>query len=56
MVNIPVLLFNTISMHTRLRGTVVGPREAQRAVGAGWAQAVEPIDLVLAGSPTHTGV
>lgn len=53
---IPVLLFNTFSVHTRLRSTVVGPREAQRAVGAGWTEAVEPVDLVLTGSPTHTWV
>lgn len=53
---IPVLLFNTFSMHTRLGSAVVGPREAQRAVGAGWAQTVEPVDLVHAGSPTHTRV
>lgn len=53
---IPVLLLNTFSMHTWLRSTVVGPREAQRAVGAGWTQAVEPIDLVHAGSPAHTWV
>lgn len=56
MVNVPMLLFNTISMHTRLRSTVVGPREAKRAVGARWAQAVEAVDLVQAGSPTHTWV
>lgn len=53
---IPVLLLNTFSMHARLRSTVVGPREAQRAVGAGWTQAVEPVELVHAGSPTHTWV
>lgn len=55
-VNLPVLLFNTFSMHTRLRSTVVCPGEAQRAVGAGWAQAVEPVHLVHAGSPTHTWI
>lgn len=53
---VPVLLFNTISVHTGLKSTVVRPREAQRAVGAGWAQAVKPVDLVQAGSPTHTWV
>lgn len=53
---IPMLLFNTFSMHTRLRSTVVSPREAQRAVGAGRTQAVEPVDLVHAGSPTHAWV
>lgn len=51
-----MLLFNTFSMHTRLTGAVVGPRQAQGAVGAGWAQAVEPIDLVHTGAPTHTWV
>lgn len=35
---------------------MVSPREAQRAVGAGWTEAVEPVDLVLTGSPTHTWV
>lgn len=35
---------------------MVGPREAQRPVGAGRAQAVEPVDLVDAGSPAHTRV
>lgn len=54
--NIPMLLFNTFSMHTRLRSTVVGPGEAQRAMGGGRAQTAEPIDFVLAGSPTHTRV
>lgn len=53
---VSMLLFNTFSVHTRLMCTVVGPGEAQRAVGVGWALAVEPIDLVLAGSPTHTWV
>lgn len=53
---VPVLLFNTLSMRTGLRSAVVGPREAQGAVGAGGAQAVEPVDLVHAGPPTHTWV
>lgn len=53
---VPVLLFNTFSMHTRLRSTVVGSREAQRAVGAGWAEAVELVHPVHAGSPAHTWV
>lgn len=35
---------------------MVCPGEAQRAVGAGWAQAVEPVHLVHAGSPTHTWI
>lgn len=51
-----MLLFNTFSMHTRLRSTVVCPREAQRAMGAGWAQAVEPVDLIHARSSAHTWV
>lgn len=53
---VPVLLFNTFSVHTRLGGTVVRPRQAQRAVGAGWAQALEPVHLVHASSPAHTRV
>lgn len=53
---IPVLLFNTFSVFTGLKSTVVGPREAQGAVGAGRAQAEEPVDLVHAGPPTHTWV
>lgn len=53
---IPVLLFNAFSVHTRLRSTVVNPREAQRAMCAGWAHAVEPVDLVHTGSTTHTWV
>ena len=54
--NIPVLLFDAFSMHTRLRSTVVGPGEAQRAMGGGRAQTVEPIDFVHTGSPAHTRV
>lgn len=54
--NIPMLLFNALSVHTRLRSTMVSPREAQRAMCAGGAQAVEPIDLVHTGPSTHTWV
>lgn len=53
---IPILLFNTFSVHTRLKSAVVSPRDAQKAVGVGRAQAVKPIDLVHTGSPTHTWV
>lgn len=53
---IPMLLFDTFAVHTRLRSTVVGPGEAQRSVGAGRAQAVEPVHLVHTGSPAHTWV
>lgn len=53
---VPVLLFDTVSVLTRLMSTMVFTREAQRAVGAGWAKAVEPVDLVLAGSPTQTWI
>lgn len=53
---IPMLLFDAFAMYTWMRSTVVCPRQAQRAVGAGWAQAVEPIDLIDTGSPTHTWV
>lgn len=35
---------------------MVSPREAQRAMCAGGAQAVEPIDFVHTGPPTHTWV
>lgn len=51
-----MLLFNALSMHTRLRSTMVSPREAQRAMGAGWANAMKAVDLVHTGSPTHTRV
>lgn len=54
--NVLILLSNAFSMHTGLRSAVVGPREAQGAVGAGRAYAVEPVDFVHAGSPTHTRV
>lgn len=53
---VPVLLFNTFSVHTRLGSTVVSPREAQRAVGAGWTPAVKPVDFILAGSAAHAWV
>lgn len=53
---VPVLLLNTFTVHTRVMSTVVSSREAQRAVSAGWAQAVKPIDLFHAGPPTHTWV
>lgn len=55
-VHIPVLLFNAFSVHTRRISAAVFPRKTQRAVGAGWAQAVEPIHLVHTGSTTHTRV
>lgn len=51
-----VLLFNTFSMHTRLKGTVVRPRETPKAMCAGWTLADEPIEFVLADSATHTWV
>lgn len=54
--NAPILLFNTFSVHARLRSAVVGPREAQGSVGAGGAYAVEPVDVVHTGSPAHTRV
>lgn len=50
------LLFNALSVHTRMASTMVGPREAQRAVGAGWAQAVEPIDFVHTRPSAHARV
>lgn len=53
---VPMLLFDTVSMYTRLRSTMISPGEAQRAVGAGWTQAVERVDLVHTGSTTHTWV
>lgn len=51
-----MLLVNTLSMHTGMRGTVIDARQAQRAVGAGRAQAVEPIHFVKARSSTHARV
>lgn len=35
---------------------MISPRKAQRTMGVGRAQAVEPIDLVFACSSTHTWV
>lgn len=54
--NLPVLLFNAFPMHTRLSGTVVSPRQTQKTISTGWAQAVEPIHLINTGSSTHTRV
>lgn len=54
--NLPVLLFNAFPMHARLSDTVVGPRQTQKTISAGWAQAVEPIDIINTGSSTHTRV
>lgn len=51
-----MLLFDTVTVLTRLMSTMVFTREAQRAVGAGWAKAVEPVDFVLAGSPAQTWI
>lgn len=56
MFNLPVLLFNAFPMHTRLSGTVVGSRQTQMTVSAGWAQAVESVDLFNTGSSTLTRV
>lgn len=53
---VSMLLFDAFTMNTRLRSTVVSPREAQRPVGARWAQTVESVDFVHTGSPTHTWV
>lgn len=53
---LPLLLFNAFSVHARLRGTVVDPRQTQKTMSAGRAQAVEPIDFINAGSSTHTRV
>lgn len=54
--NLPLLLFNAFPMHARLGGTVVGPRQTEETVSAGWAQAVEAVDLINTGSSTLTRV
>lgn len=56
MLDLPVLLFDAFPMHARLSGTVVGPRQTQETVSAGWAQAVEAVDLINTGSSALTRV
>lgn len=51
-----MLLVNTFSMLTGTGSTVIDTRQAQRAMGAGRAQAVEPVHFVEARSSTHTWV
>lgn len=53
---LPVLLFNALPVHARLSGTLVGPRQTQKTVSAGWTQAVEPVHLINTGSSTLTRV
>lgn len=52
----PQLLLDAFSMHAGLAGAVVCPRQAQRAVGVGGTNTVEPVHLVHAGPSAHTRV